>query len=142
MQALETKLGYTFRRPALLENALYHSSYANEHRAGGITSNERLEFLGDAVLGFVTAEYLYAKHPDLPEGDLMVRIRELFPKQPLTAMHLLALIGANGIGRLGYAIPSVPPTPAPPDGVALDDRLTRSLRACLEEGVGARPAVA
>ena len=55
MQALETKLGYTFRRPALLENALYHSSYANEHRAGGITSNERLEFLGDAVLGFVTA---------------------------------------------------------------------------------------
>ena len=44
MQALETKLGYTFRRPALLENALYHSSYANEHRAGGITSNERLEF--------------------------------------------------------------------------------------------------
>ena len=74
MQALETKLGYTFRRPALLENALYHSSYANEHRAGGITSNERLEFLGDAVLGFVTAEYLYAKHPDLPEGDL-TRIR-------------------------------------------------------------------
>lgn len=51
---------------------------------------------------------------NLPEGDLMVRIRELFPKQPLTAMHLLALIGANGIGRLGYAIPSVPPTPAPP----------------------------
>ena len=74
MQALETKLGYTFRRPALLENALYHSSYANEHRVGGITSNERLEFLGDAVLGFVAAEYLYAKHPDLPEGDL-TRIR-------------------------------------------------------------------
>ncbi len=70
MQALETKLGYTFRRPALLENALYHSSYANEHRAGGITSNERLEFLGDAVLGVVTADYLFRKHPDLPEGDL------------------------------------------------------------------------
>ena len=70
MQALETKLGYTFRRPALLENALYHSSYANEHRAGGLRSNERLEFLGDAVLGLVTADYLYHKHPDLPEGDL------------------------------------------------------------------------
>lgn len=46
MQALETKLGYTFRRPALLENALYHSSYANEHRCCGVSSNERLEFLG------------------------------------------------------------------------------------------------
>ena len=69
MQALETKLGYTFRRPALLENALYHSSYANEHRAGGITSNERLEFLGDAVLGFVTAGYLFHKDRG-PEGEL------------------------------------------------------------------------
>ena len=74
MQALETKLGYTFRRPALLENALYHSSYANEHRAGGLRSNERLEFLGDSVLGFVTAEFLFCQHPDLPEGDL-TRIR-------------------------------------------------------------------
>ena len=74
MHALETRLGYSFHSPALLENALYHSSYANEHRGAGIGSNERLEFLGDAVLGFVTAEYLYAKHPDLPEGDL-TRIR-------------------------------------------------------------------
>ena len=74
MHTLETKLGYVFHRPELLENALYHSSYANEHRGTGISSNERLEFLGDAVLGFVTAEYLYAKHPDMPEGDL-TRIR-------------------------------------------------------------------
>ena len=74
MQDLEGRLGYTFRRPALLENALYHSSYANEHRSAGVGSNERLEFLGDAVLGLVTAEYLYGKHPDLPEGDL-TRIR-------------------------------------------------------------------
>ena len=74
MHTLETKLGYVFHRPELLENALYHSSYANEHRGAGISSNERLEFLGDAVLGFVTAEYLYAKHPDMPEGDL-TRIR-------------------------------------------------------------------
>ena len=69
MQALETKLGYTFRRPALLENALYHSSYANEHRAGGITSNERLEFLGDAVLELTTSEYLFENYPEMPEGD-------------------------------------------------------------------------
>ena len=74
MHTLETKLGYVFHRPGLLENALYHSSYANEHRGAGICSNERLEFLGDAVLGFVTAEYLYTKHPDMPEGDL-TRIR-------------------------------------------------------------------
>lgn len=70
METLEKRLGYTFRDPALLRAALYHSSYANEHRGTGIESNERLEFLGDAVLGFVTAEHLYKKHPDLPEGDL------------------------------------------------------------------------
>ena len=70
MEKLEKKLNYTFREPALLSEALNHSSYANEHRAQHISSNERLEFLGDAVLGFVTAEHLYKKHPDLPEGDL------------------------------------------------------------------------
>ena len=55
MEELEKKLGYTFRDPELLRAALYHSSYANEHRSEGIRSNERLEFLGDAVLGFVSA---------------------------------------------------------------------------------------
>ena len=63
-------MGYAFKNKALLENALQHSSYANEHRGGGMRSNERLEFLGDAVLGVVTADYLFRKHPDLPEGDL------------------------------------------------------------------------
>ncbi len=74
MNSLEEKLGYTFRNPQLLQAALYHSSYANEHRGHGIESNERLEFLGDAVLGLVTADELYRRHPDLPEGDL-TRIR-------------------------------------------------------------------
>lgn len=74
MRTLEEKLGYTFKNKALLENALQHSSYANEHRNAGTRSNERLEFLGDAVLGVVTADYLYRRHPDLPEGDL-TRIR-------------------------------------------------------------------
>ncbi|WP_298029138.1 ribonuclease III [uncultured Dysosmobacter sp.] len=74
MQELERKLNYTFRDPALLREALSHSSYANEHRAAHLNSNERLEFLGDSVLGFVTAEFLFAQHPDLPEGDL-TRIR-------------------------------------------------------------------
>lgn len=70
MRELEEKLGYRFRKIGLLEHALTHSSYANEHRASGITSNERLEFLGDSVLGMVVAEYLFAIHPDMPEGEL------------------------------------------------------------------------
>lgn len=74
MVELEKKLNYSFRDPALLAEALCHSSYANEHRASRIRSNERLEFLGDSVLGFVAAECLFALHPDLPEGDL-TRIR-------------------------------------------------------------------
>jgi len=74
MQELEKKLNYAFRNPALLDEALNHSSYANEHRAAHMKSNERLEFLGDSVLGFVTAEFLFSRHPDLPEGDL-TRIR-------------------------------------------------------------------
>ena len=69
MESLEAKLGYTFRDRALLENALTHSSVANENR-DTLGSNERLEFLGDSILGMVTADYLYKKHPDLPEGDL------------------------------------------------------------------------
>ena len=61
---------YTFNNPALLQNALTHSSYANEHKAEGFESNERLEFLGDSVLGMVVADYLYRNFPTLPEGDL------------------------------------------------------------------------
>ena len=74
MRELEKKLDYTFHDAALLEEALNHSSYANEHRAAHLRSNERLEFLGDSVLGFVTAEFLFTRHPDAPEGDL-TRIR-------------------------------------------------------------------
>ena len=70
MEALEEKLGYRFTNRALLENALTHSSYANENKAKGLQSNERLEFLGDSVLGMVVADYLFRTHPDLPEGDL------------------------------------------------------------------------
>ena len=70
MRDLEKKLNYTFRNQALLEEALNHSSYANENKAKGLQSNERLEFLGDSVLGMVVADYLFRTHPDLPEGDL------------------------------------------------------------------------
>lgn len=59
MDELEKKLGYRFRDRRLLEHAMTHSSYANEHRGAGLTSNERLEFLGDSVLGMVVADYLF-----------------------------------------------------------------------------------
>ena len=70
METLEERLGYTFQNKALLKGAMYHSSYANEHRGSDIQSNERLEFLGDAVLGLVVGEHLFRTHPDAPEGDL------------------------------------------------------------------------
>ena len=69
MKTLEEKLGYSFQNRALLENALTHSSCANESR-GKLQSNERLEFLGDSILGMVVADHLYRNHPDLPEGVL------------------------------------------------------------------------
>ncbi len=70
MEMLEKKLGYTFQDKGLLVHAMTHSSYANEHREEGLTSNERLEFLGDSVLGMVVAEHLFRTHPDMPEGEL------------------------------------------------------------------------
>ena len=70
IKELEQKLRYTFRDPSLLEQALCHSSYANERRSHHTQSNERLEFLGDSILGLVTAEFLYRQRPDWPEGEL------------------------------------------------------------------------
>ncbi len=67
---LEVSLGYNFNNIVLLRNALTHSSYANERWRDGLASNERLEFLGDSVLGMVTAEHLYRTYPDRPEGEL------------------------------------------------------------------------
>ena len=68
MKNLEQKLHYHFKDPSLLELALTHSSFANEK--GAHRDNERLEFLGDSVLGFITAEYLYNALPGTPEGEL------------------------------------------------------------------------
>ena len=67
---LEAAIGYTFRDISLLQNALTHSSYANERWHDSLASNERLEFLGDSVLGMVTAEHLYRTLPQRPEGEL------------------------------------------------------------------------
>lgn len=69
MQQLQEKIQYTFRDAELLQRALSHSSYVNE-RQNARQSNERLEFLGDSVLGFITAEYYYSQFKAYPEGDL------------------------------------------------------------------------
>lgn len=67
---LKEKIGYRFQNPVLFRKALTHSSYANEQRVRHLQNNERLEFLGDSVLGFITADYLYNHFPELPEGEL------------------------------------------------------------------------
>lgn len=66
----EAKIGYTFRDSGLIEQAFTHRSYLNENREKGREHNERLEFLGDAVLELAVTEFLYAKYPDKPEGEL------------------------------------------------------------------------
>ncbi|MBI2613014.1 ribonuclease III [Candidatus Kaiserbacteria bacterium] len=66
----EKKIGYTFKTKNLLEQAFTHRSYLNENRELGRDHNERLEFLGDAVLELAVTEFLYVKYPDKPEGDL------------------------------------------------------------------------
>ena len=73
MDSLEKKIGHSFRDRALLTTALTHSSYANENRGRG-ECNERLEFLGDSVLGMVVADALFRRFPELPEGR-MTRLR-------------------------------------------------------------------
>ena len=70
IKELEAAIGYTFRNITLLQNALTHSSYANERWHNSLLSNERLEFLGDSILGMVVAEYLFSHFPDRPEGEL------------------------------------------------------------------------
>ena len=74
MEQLQEAIGYRFRNIRLLRTALSHSSYANERRAGRrsphLESNERMEFLGDAILNTVTADYIYRTFPNMPEGDL------------------------------------------------------------------------
>lgn len=67
---LDQEFGLTFQDTTLLETAFTHTSYANEHRLLNISHNERLEFLGDAVLQLLISEYLYARFPEKPEGEL------------------------------------------------------------------------
>lgn len=99
MDKLEEKIGYRFQNRELLLTALTHSSYANEQHGDGLPCYERLEFLGDSILGLVTAEFLYRHEPPLPEGS-MTRLRaELVCEQ---ALHKVALeLGIAPYMRLG-----------------------------------------
>ena len=70
LDALQKNIGYNFNKNTLLLNALTHSSYLNEVKDGSVKSNERLEFLGDSVLGLTVSEYLYKNYPKHTEGEL------------------------------------------------------------------------
>ena len=103
---LEVAIGYRFQNITLLQNALTHSSYANERWHNSLLSNERLEFLGDSVLGMVVAEYLYKQFPDRPEGELTKMRADMVCENSLAAIaekiglgqHLLL---GHGEDRLG-----------------------------------------
>lgn len=84
-QELEEKLGYHFNDYEILRNALTHSSFANEKHLGRLADNERLEFLGDAVLEIVVSEYLYLNYPEEPEG-VLTRKRASMVCEPTLAM--------------------------------------------------------
>ncbi len=98
MRKLEEKIGYTFNDKSLLQTALTHSSYANE-RQDGCQSYERLEFLGDSILGLVTADFLYRRRPPMPEGRMTKLRSELVCE---TSLHNTALrLGLGSYMRLG-----------------------------------------
>ena len=82
---LEQVIGYEFNEQRLLQQALTHSSFANEKHMKKLSDNERLEFLGDAVLEVVSSEFLYKEHTDLPEGDL-TKLRASIVCEPTLAL--------------------------------------------------------
>lgn len=82
MYECEERIGYAFKDKTLLRTCFTHSSYSHEH---GGKNNERLEFFGDSILGFITTEYLYGKYPDLGEGQLTVYKQQLVSRKPLAA---------------------------------------------------------
>ena len=85
MNELEQIIGYNFKNKALLKNALSHTSFVNEKKDGS-ASNERLEFLGDSILGMVTAHFLFTRYPNMPEGDMTKRRAELVCEKSLASV--------------------------------------------------------
>ena len=94
---LEVAIGYRFRNISLLQNALTHSSYANERWHNSLLCNERLEFLGDSILGMLVAEYLFRSFPDRPEGELTRMRADMVCEKTLAA-------AANRIGLGGHLL--------------------------------------
>ena len=95
MEELEEKIGYGFKNRELLRTALTHSSYANERHGGDCRSYERLEFLGDSILGLITAEFLYAHEPRLPEGRMTKLRAELVCESSLYRVALKLELGKH-----------------------------------------------
>ena len=85
LSILEREIGYAFRDKELLKRAMTHSSYLNEHRRERLKCNERLEFLGDAVLELTVSEALYKWYPKKPEGEL-TRLRASIVCEPTLAL--------------------------------------------------------
>ena len=85
LEKLEQVIGYRFQDKSLLSHAMTHSSYANERHWEKARNNERLEFLGDAVLEIVSSEFLYRNYPKLPEGDL-TKLRASIVCEPTLAL--------------------------------------------------------
>ena len=92
---LEDAIGYRFKNISLLQNALTHSSYANERWHNSLKSNERLEFLGDSILGMVVAEYLYGNFPDRPEGELTRMRADIVCEKSLAAVAARINLGQH-----------------------------------------------
>lgn len=85
LNEFQSKIGYTFKNRHLLEQALTHSSYANEKHMKKHSDNERLEFLGDAVLEIVSSEFLFINYPQKPEGEL-TKLRASIVCEPTLAL--------------------------------------------------------
>lgn len=100
MKELEKKIHYTFRNRHLLEQALTHSSYAHEHHSAKGQDNERLEFLGDAVLELVSSDYLYHNYSGYPEGEL-TKLRASIVCEPSLA-RCAQVISLGSFLRLGH----------------------------------------
>ncbi len=96
---LEARIGYAFHDPSLLQTALTHTSYASENNQGRAASNERLEFLGDAVIYILVTRYLYGAYPDLQEGKLTTMRQNLISGGVLAAFA--RRIGLGEALRLG-----------------------------------------
>lgn len=84
LQDFQLSVNINFKDPVLLNQAFTHSSYVNENNLSKLESNERLEYLGDAVLGLITSEYLFKKYPEYDEGNL-TKIKSVLVSKPILA---------------------------------------------------------